>query len=377
MKKSVLFVNDEMTMGGVARILNTFLKYIDRNKYDVDLLVLHKRGELLEEVPEGVNIIEGTNFFKTIDIPLKQCKGINLFNKLRLLFYMKTGLIKDKIKTERKKILNKQYDIEFSAKEGFCTIFTAYGDSKKKINWIQTDYKKENYSKNNMHLMKEALKKIDINIACSIVAKDSYQEIFNVNNICIINNLMDIDRVKELSAIDNAKKESDNKIKLVTVARFHKQKGLDRLIRAYSKLKENCHLTIIGDGDLRKELYSLAKENDCFDDIDWLGIMNNPYPVIKKSDIFVMSSIYEGYPTITIESLLCGTPVLTTLVAGVEEQINESNGWIVENSEDALFRKLNELVDRKEEIETKKANIINYKYDNNSILRKYYQIFDS
>ena len=41
MKKKVLFVNDEMTMGGVARILNTFLAKIDRNKYDVELLVLH------------------------------------------------------------------------------------------------------------------------------------------------------------------------------------------------------------------------------------------------------------------------------------------------------------------------------------------------
>ena len=51
MKKKILFVNDEMTMGGVARILNTFLKMIDKDDYEVDLLVLHKRGELLSEIP--------------------------------------------------------------------------------------------------------------------------------------------------------------------------------------------------------------------------------------------------------------------------------------------------------------------------------------
>ena len=56
-KKKILFVNDEMTMGGVARILNTLLKMIDKSKYDIDLLVLHKRGELLNEIPEGVRVL--------------------------------------------------------------------------------------------------------------------------------------------------------------------------------------------------------------------------------------------------------------------------------------------------------------------------------
>ena len=116
MKKKILFVNDEMTMGGVARILNTFLKMIDRDQYDVDFLVLHKRGELLDEIPSDINVIEGSKFFSCIDRPLGECKGKELFYKLRLLFYMKTGLIKNKIVSERKKILNKHYDIEFSAK---------------------------------------------------------------------------------------------------------------------------------------------------------------------------------------------------------------------------------------------------------------------
>ena len=51
-KKKILFVNDEMVMGGVARILCTLLKLIDRNKYEIDLLVLHKRGELLKETEQ-------------------------------------------------------------------------------------------------------------------------------------------------------------------------------------------------------------------------------------------------------------------------------------------------------------------------------------
>ncbi len=55
-----------------------------------------------------------------------------LIKKLRLLLAMKTRLIIPRIKHERKKILQRQYDIEVVAKEGFCTIFTACGDSRRK-----------------------------------------------------------------------------------------------------------------------------------------------------------------------------------------------------------------------------------------------------
>ena len=377
MKKKILFVNDEMTMGGVARILNTFLKMIDRDKYEVDLLVLHKRGELLSEIPSDINVISGSDFFSVIDRPLKECKGKELFYKLRLLFYMKSGLIKNKIVKERKKILNKHYDIEFSAKEGFCTIFTGYGDSDKKINWVQVDYKESNYSSHHMELVKDALKHIDMNIACSNQVMESYKELFDVSKICVIHNLVDENRIRNMSLEPcDLKLEDNGKINLITVARFHKQKAVDRLIRIQAKLKDYYNLIIIGDGGLKEELYSLASELDCFDDIKWLGLKSNPYTYVRECDLFVMSSLYEGYPTMTVESLLSDTPVLTTLVAGVSEQIDDSNGWIVENSEDGLYKKLDELKDKKDILTKLKKDLENYHYDNQSILNSYYKIFE-
>lgn len=376
MKKKVLFVNDEMTMGGVARILNTFLAKIDRNKYDVELLVLHKHGELLKEIPNDIKVISGTPFFNTIDKPLKQCHGKDLLNKLVLLFYMKTGLIKGRIQKERKKILDKHYNVEFSAKEGFCTIFTSFGDSDKKLNWVQVDYKESNYSKHHMKLVKEALSHIDMNIACSNKVKESYEELFGVKRITVIHNLVDEERIRNLSLLPSSIKTNPNKINLITVARFHHQKGLDRLINVYAKLKDYYELVIIGDGELKDELYTLAKKNNCFDDIKWLGIQSNPYPDVRESDLFIMSSLYEGYPTMTIESLISDTPVITTLVAGVKEQINAANGWIVENSEEGLFNKLDELKDSKELLFEMKKKLLTYHYDNEIILNKYDELFN-
>lgn len=374
MKKRILFVNDEMTMGGVARILNTLLSMIDKDKYDVDLLVLHKRGELLKEIPDNVNVLEGTPFFNRIDIPISEKLD---FSKLRLLFYMKTGLIKRKIVAERKKILNKHYDIEFAAKEGFCTIFTAYGDSDLKFNWIQTDYKQNNYSRNHMNLVKEALHKIDMNIACSENVKDAYSEIFGVDNIVVIHNLIDEDRIRKMANEKMEAKTLEDRINIVCVARFHPQKGLDRLLNVYAKIKDYYHLTIIGDGELKESLYKQAKQLGVFEEIDWLGIMANPYPIVKANDLFVMPSLYEGYPTITIESLLSSTPVLSTDVAGVKEQLTkEEYGFVVANSEEALYQKLEELEDKKALLKNYKEKLVNYKYNNEDILNEYYRYFD-
>lgn len=99
-KRKILFVNDEMEMGGVARVLNTLMKNLDQQVYQIDLLVLHKTGTLLQDVPDGVHIIEGTPFFNAVDSPLKELLKkrdlSHLFSKLRLLLYMKTGLIRKK-----------------------------------------------------------------------------------------------------------------------------------------------------------------------------------------------------------------------------------------------------------------------------------------
>ena len=228
-----------------------------------------------------------------------------------------------------------------------------------------------------MGLVKDALKHIDMNIACSDKVKRSYQELFGVEKICVVNNLMDDQRIYSLSLEPQNITPVADKINLICVARFHHQKGLDRLIKAYAKVKDAYHLVIIGDGELKEELYKLAKDLNVFDDIEWLGMRANPYADIRASELFVLPSLYEGYPTITVESLISDTPILALEVAGVKEQIVKPEyGWVVENSEEALTEKLIELKDQKVLLNTYKEELKTYKYDNESILNRYYEIFN-
>lgn len=381
--KRLLFVNDEMTIGGVSRILNTLLHQLEGKDYEIDVLILHPHGDMMKELPEFVNLIPSSPFFKIVDQSMselvKRKDVMGVLKKLNFIFLMKTGLIEAVIKKERKKILTKKYDVEFSAKEGFCTVFTAFGDSIKKLNWVQVDYKEHNYSKNYMPLLKKALAQIDLNLACSNQVCESYKEVFEISHVEVLHNLMDVERIQKLSIEKEEPVFTEDGVKLIAVARFHPQKSLDRLIRAvaYAKSQGNkLQLVLVGGGSLEDELKSLSVSLNCEDVIRFYGYSSNPYPAIKQADCFVLSSLYEGYPTIVLESFISSTPVLSCDVAGVAEQIVEPHhGWIIENSQDALNKAIVMLCENTDLLQQYKIKLLNYKSENSEILNRLEAIF--
>jgi hypothetical protein len=171
MKKSVLFVVDERKMGGVSILLTDILKSINIKKYDIDVLVLQNNGNELSNLPKEVNIIYGTNFFKGVDYTIKQaiksCNPLLIFSKLRLVHLMKNKKIGKYITKERTKILKKDYDVEIAFKDGFCALFTIYGNSKKKYHWLHTDYSMYDCTSHYHELFSEVLPRFDKIIAIS------------------------------------------------------------------------------------------------------------------------------------------------------------------------------------------------------------------
>lgn len=381
-KRKILFVNDEMEMGGVARVLNTLMNNLDRERYDIDLLVLHKTGALLKEIPADVRVLAGTSFFRTVDCPLKELlkkKNLRLLmNKLRLLVMMKTGLIRRRIVKERRKMLDTTYDVEVAAKEGFCTIFTACGDSRRKVNWVLTDYSVCNYSANHMRLMRSVLEKIDLNIADSHQAAEAYKKVFGVREVITIHNLMNTEKVtrgmrksEDLDPID------PQKLNVISVIRFHPQKAADRLLIAHEEAMRRGlthELYLIGGGEQEAMLRQMKKDRQ-LDHVHFLGYRTNPYADIHVCDLFVLPSLYEGFATVINESLLAQTPVLTTEVAGVHEQILEPcHGWIVANDQQALSEGLCHALSSKAALQQMKQELADYRYPNEQIRQRFMEV---
>ncbi len=144
-----------------------------------------------------------------------------------------------------------------------------------------------------------------------------------------------------------------DKINIVSVGRLAKAKGFDRLIRIIGQAKEkglNVHLYLIGTGGLKEELEQEAARCNVSENITFLGWQSNPHKFVSKADLFVCSSLHEGYSTVVSEALILGTPVITTLCSGMKELIGENNefGLIVENDEKQLSDAVINVLQNKE-----------------------------
>lgn len=380
--KKILFVTDEMTLGGVSRVLNNLLRQlVHQTDYQIDLLVLHKHGEMLKDIPNEINVLEGTKFFRVIDQPLSQIirkKNIALlFNKLYLISLMKTGFIGNKIKRERKKMNLSHYDVEIAFKEGFCTIFVANGSSAKKVNWVHLDYKKQNFSSNHMPLMKQTLNAIDVNVAVSKVAAQSYQEVFDLKeDVKVIHNIIQSDLIKEKAAQsvnpEDLKIFKNQDLTFLSVGRLVSQKGYDRLINIHHRLMNegfNHNIMIIGNGEEEQALRNQIRELGCQDTCKLIGYRENPFAYFKLAECFLLPSRYEGLPTVVFESLICETPVIATKVAGIEEQLNKDDfGLVVDNEESSFYEAMKSMISNPEQLKQMKVSLKQYHYQNEKII---------
>ncbi len=123
---------------------------------------------------------------------------------------------------------------------------------------------------------------------------------------------------------------------IVTCGRLVGQKGFLYLIEALAKVRQSipAHLWIIGEGPQRPMLERKIRKLGLTPHIKLLGFQQNPYQYMAAADVFVSSSIYEGFGNVIVEAMACGVPVIATdCPSGPREIINnEINGLLVETA---------------------------------------------
>lgn len=384
--KKILFVVDENRMGGVSILLEDMMKMINRKNKKIDILVLHNSGDRLKNLPNGVNVIYGSHYFDSVDLPMKEIiksKSIkNLIRKFILVFDMKTGLIKYKIKRERKKILKENYDIEVAFKDGFTAIFTMFGDSTKKIHWLHYDYNQANPNAKYSKLFNQILPKFDNIIAVSKGIMDDFNKIYRLEEKTqVISNLIDINKIKNKSLDFERKKEK--KLEIISVGRLHCMKGYDRFINAINRLRTDklinkVSFKIYGDGPEKENLTNLINKLGLNGIVTLEGKVDNPYVYMKDSDLFVLSSLYEPFGLVIIEALTLGVPVLATQNSATDKLINdEINGLIVDNSEEGIYKGLKRILKDQQCLMKLKENSKKFDYssENKKILKELQDLF--
>ncbi len=141
-----------------------------------------------------------------------------------------------------------------------------------------------------------------------------------------------------------------------TLGRLSPEKGHSKLVRAFDLLKKRLNssttavsfkLVIAGDGPLRGALQSQVDELGLGDDVRLLGQLANPYPLLRRLDLFVLSSDYEGQGIVVLEALTLGKPVVSTDVVGPRTILEGGFGLLVENNVESLATGMCAMLDGK------------------------------
>ena len=350
-KKKILLSAYSMDVGGIETALITLLKYL-APKYDITLVLERKQGVFLNDIPKSVKVLE----YKVSDIKLALIrKPINFIKELRF-----------KIKYHNK--------FDFAASYATYSMpggFVARTASKNSALWVHNNYM--NFYNNNKGKYIEYLLSLKIDKFKKIVFvsnydKDEFCEVFSElkEKAVSCNNLIDYDKVINLSdEVDDECKElfkkiGNNEKVFINVGRHdEKQKRLTRIIDATRKLNKEGYkfkVIFVGKGVDYKDYINRAK--DC-KNIIFVGLQRNPYQYMKKSDCVVMSSDFEGYPVVFVESMILGLPIITTDISDSRSDVENKHGIIIEKSADGVYAGMKEFLDngiKTEEFDAEKFN---------------------
>lgn len=349
MKKKILLTNFNMCVGGVERVLINLLNNIDYSKYDVTLYLQFKEGDFLDKVNKNVKV-----------------KGYDLStNKNKIIRKIINGLKYVKILISN---YNK-YDFAgcFSPPGNIYSAYLVKFGSKNNAIWMHTniinnvkadkklDKKYSMYStaeeKAKAYLEEFKFREFKKNVFISQNALDAYLSLYpeDKDKCVLCRNIINYEEMFELSKEKIKEKFTKKEILFLNVSRHTEHdKKLTRLIDACEKLSKDYKFKVIfiGDGEEHAHYKELVKEKNIEDYVVFLGKKTNPFPYYKNADAFVLTSQFEGFPTVFSESMVMNLPIITTDVSDAKDMIDGKYGIVVENSADGVYKGMKEFLDK-------------------------------
>lgn len=360
-KKKILIRIGSLRHGGAEKVLVTFLKNLPEDKYEVDLLLNLYSGKYLPEVPKWINILylhkgEMITTNRPHEIPRKAARVLHE----KIVKRFPNLLYKNKLK-------NKQYDIEFAAIHGMRDeILGSPLTASKKIVWIHNDlsqvkgYSNEEIRKffgfDKIMVISEKIEELFHSLAENETEKKKIVKIYNP---------LDTEEFVSKAEQPVINYQFDVSVPtFISVGTVFPQKGFDRLLKVHKKLLDEGfqhNALIVGDGYDFENIRKLKSDLGVDKTAVMLGFTDNPYPYFKNADFYILSSRYEGFPTVLFEAITLKKKIISTKVSGSAEMLNNGElGLLVENSEEGIYSGMKQALNHPESFEKYSEKLKSY-----------------
>ncbi len=367
-KENVLIFTGALLRNGITTALKGLLNNLDKEKYNYVLTfsksAVQKNRQTIPELGnfDYISIMGQKNY--------RISETIAYFLYFRLNW--QTKWINKKITSIYKREIKRVYpEIDFRYAIHYTGYERQYMQLLKNLNCIRMTYVhnnliKEHKTRKNLHLptIKSCYNEFDrIIVIRDSMRKEMLASVKNIQNkIFTAHNFNNYDLIKqnaEFSILFDPDTVSTHTVeeiksilsdpssqKFINIARFSPEKGLDNLVSAFEKYynqNPNAYLIVIGGhGNSYNELMSQVDNSFCKENIVVIRSLANPYPVLSKSDAFILSSHYEGLPMVIMEALILEKPIISTSITGPKEFLEQGYGYLVEDSVEGLLKGMEE-----------------------------------
>ena len=340
-KKILIIFPGEMELGGVESSLLGLLAALDYEKYDVDLFLYGHHGALFPYIDKRANLLpeEKELAFLRESTAEKFKHGCWRAVALRIWADLKNRLGKaGPLEREWAKLvhwcdkLDKRYNLSICFKGPF-DFMAEKVNADIKVGWIHTDYTGFNIDEKEL---RREYSQPDYIAAVSDDCKVTFSKLFPefTNKITVIENILSKSLIETRSEEFGVKLEmpNDGSIKLLSIGRFSIQKNFDNIPDICKKILQmgiDVKWYLIGFGGDEEIIREKIAQANMEKYVIILGKKENPYPYIKRCDIYVQPSRYEGKSVAVREAQMLNKPVIITNYATSASQLIDGYDGVV------------------------------------------------
>lgn len=401
MKARIFIAMHYMEIGGAETALVGLLNALDPARVDVDLFLYDHRGEMMQFIPEWVNLLPQIPKYSVLERPIVELVKRGFWGiaagRLWAKYISKVAYKRSGSKLENNGGLDKMskctapllprinQSVTYNLAISFLTphrIVAEKVKAKKKIAWIHTDYTRVWVD------AEDELKvwqKYDYVASISGDVTNTFLQVFPslAPKIVEIENTLSPTFVRKRAELQNVDKEirHEGTITLLSVGRFSDAKNYDNVPdickRLINETKLNIKWYIIGYGGDEALIRKKIKEAGMEEHVILLGKRSNPYPYIKACDIYVQPSRYEGKSVTVREAQMLCKPVVVTNYPTAPSQIRSGiDGVIVPMDNEGCAHGLAEVICDKPLQERIIAHLKTHDYGNESEVEKIYTLIN-